>query len=87
MLRKRYRKIKIYLLIYKIHQFFIGKSKKNELPIKNRQIFIVVCNLNPYHICQIKQKLGINGIQSDICGWKGIAELHSEVTLDDLFVK
>lgn len=24
-----------------------------------------------HHIRQIKQKLGINGVQSDICGWKG----------------
>ena len=24
-----------------------------------------------HHIRQIKQKLGINGIQSDVCGWKG----------------
>ena len=24
-----------------------------------------------HHIRHIKQKLGINGVQSDICGWKG----------------
>ena len=27
--------------------------------------------LSLHHIRQIKQKLGINGVQSDICGWKG----------------